>query len=304
MALAAAGDTWGIDGTTFLGGYAVLAIAVFVAAQVARRSLTDPTHKRPAPDLTGRHNDIAYLNGGADLAVCSALSRLRLQGLVSARKGTITAVGRPAPGSGQGSDELERAIAFVTTSPTPRSRISWQRPVRSALDGIERRLVAEGLLLSDEQRNRVRRVGLWMVAVAGLGLLRLLAGIAGAKPVGFLVVELLVVAVVAVVQLVRAPRRSRSGDRALAALRGEYDRYAPAQRPNWTVYGPEAAALGVGLFGASALWASDPAMAEEFAVQRAASGSSSSGSSCGGGDSGGGSSCGGGGGCGGGGCGG
>ena len=291
MALAATGDTWGIDGTTFLVSYVVIAIVVFIWAQWTRRALTDPAQKRQSPDLSGRHNDVAYLNGGADLAVCSALSRLRLQGLVTARKGTISAAGRATPGS----DELERAITFVTTSPTPRSRITWQRPVRSALDGIERRLVAEGLLLSDEQRHRIRRVGLWMGALAAFGLLRLLAGIAGAKPVGFLVGALAVVGVVAVVQLVRAPRRTREGDRVLAAMRGELDRYAPHQRPNWTLYGPEAAALGVGLFGASALWASDPAMADEFAVQRiSGGGGSSSGSSCG---SGGSSSCGGGGGC-------
>ncbi|SHK58807.1 TIGR04222 domain-containing protein [Pseudonocardia thermophila] len=288
MALAAAGDTWGIDGTTFLLGYGVLAVGVFIASVRARRALADPGQKHVVPDLTGRHNDVAYLNGGADLAVCSALARMRVQGLVAAHKGTITATGRPGPDS----DELERAIAFATASPTPRARLTWLRPVRTALDGIDRRLVAEGLLLSPEQRHRIRLVGLWMTAVAGFGLLRLLAGIADARPVGFLVVALLIVAVVAAVQLLQAPRRTRTGDRVLATMREQLDRYAPHNRPDWALYGAQAAALGVGLFGAQALWASDPAMADALALQRlSGSGSSGSGdSSWSGGDSGCGSS--------------
>lgn len=296
MALAAAGDTWGISSTTFLVGYAALALVVTVAAVVTRRSLADPARRAPAPDLTNRPHDAAFLNGGGDLAVCSALASLRLRGLVRARKGTITASGR-AEG-----DELERAVMFVTGTPIRRSRLTWQRPVRSALDTIEGRLVAEGLLLSPDQRRRIRFVGLWMLAVAALGFIRIVAGIAGARPVGFLVAMLVVVVLVAVLLLATAPRRSRNGDRLLAAMRTQFDRYAPAHRPDWTMYGASAAALGVGLYGASALWASDPAMAEELAIQRMGGGDGGSGGSggCGGSDSGGGGGCGGGG-CGGGG---
>lgn len=288
MVLAAAGDTWGISSTTFLIGYAALALVVLAMAVRARRALADPSRKVPTPDLTTRPNDTAYLNGGGDLAVCSALASLRLRGLVQARKGTISATGRPD------GDELERAIMFVTTSPVPRSRLSWQRPVRTALEGIDRRLVAEGLLLSAETRRRIRSVGLWMVAVAAVGFARILAGITGARPIGYLVVEFGAVLVITAVLFAKAPRRTRTGDRLLAAMRSDLDRYAPTQRPDWTVYGASAAALGVGLYGASALWASDPAMAEELAVQRmSGAGGGDGGSSWGGGDS---SSCGGGGG--------
>ena len=95
-----------------------------------------------------------------------------------------------------------------------------------------------GLLLSDAQRRRIRGTGWWMVAVAGLGLVRLLAGIANAKPVGLLVVALLVVTIVAVVLLSSAPRRTRRGDRTLAALRDENHALSPKQRPDWALYGP------------------------------------------------------------------
>jgi hypothetical protein len=67
-------------------------------------------------------------------------------------------------------------------------------------------------------------------------------------------------------------------------------------RPDWVAYGPGAAATGVGLFGAGALWASDPALAEELALQRASAGGDGGASSVGGADGGGGGSDGGGGG--------
>ena len=124
-----------------------------------------------------------------------------------------------------------------------------------------------------------RSVGWWMIAVAGFGLVRLLAGIAGAKPVGFLLVALVAVSAVGLVQLARAPRRTRAGDEVLRALRTEHHVLSPTMRPDWGTYGAGAAALGVGLFGLSAVWASDPAFADELALQRAAATGASSGGS-------------------------
>jgi hypothetical protein len=95
--------------------------------------------------------------------------------------------------------------------------------------------------------------------------------------------------------MVSAPRRSRLGDRTLAALRSDNHALDPQERPDWGLYGPMGAALGIGLFGMTAVWASDPAIAGELAVQRMATGGSDSSGSSGGGDSGSSSGCGGGG---------
>src|SRR5688572_16962227 len=92
--LAAAGDTWGISGPTFIVGYLVLAVVVFVLATATRRARTNPPGSRSTGDLSARPHDIAYLNGGATLAVLSALGSLRLRGLVSSQRGTVTAAGR------------------------------------------------------------------------------------------------------------------------------------------------------------------------------------------------------------------
>ncbi len=290
------GDTWGISGPTFLVAYAVLAVVVLIAAIRARRAITRSGGDEPASGVSARPHDVAYLNGGADLALVSALTALRLRGAIWSERGIAQAVPRTDPGT----DELERAVYSAIGAPTHRKWIANHRWVASPLGAIASRLVDAGLLLSDAQRRRVRAVGWWMVAVVGLGLVRVLAGIANAKPVGLLVFVMGIVTIVAVVLLLSAPRLTHRGRLTLAALRTDHHALSPKQRPDWALYGPAGAALGIGLFGMGAVWASDPAIAGELAVQRMSSGGD--GSSWSGGDSGGSSGCGGG--CGGGGCGG
>ncbi|NMH99840.1 TIGR04222 domain-containing membrane protein [Pseudonocardia acidicola] len=268
--LAAAGDTWGISGTTFLSAYIVIATAVWVAASRARRALADRRPDRLVADLSSRPHDVAHLNGGPDLAVYSALSSMHVSGtIVTAGRGNVLACGRPEAGT----DELERAIHLTAVVPVPRHRLRFHRVVGTALAAVERRLTDAGLLLNDGERRSIQRVGLWMLAVAGLGLVRLLAGVAAARPVGFLVVALFAVTAVAAVQLIHAPRRSRFGDRTLARLRDEHHSLSPAMKPDWAANGATGAALGVGVFGMSALWASDPAFADELAAQKVAAAS-------------------------------
>jgi uncharacterized protein (TIGR04222 family) len=298
-----AGDTWGISGPDFLLAYIVIALVVWAVGTRARWVISARQAVGPARDLSGRPHDVAYLNRGPELAVYSALSSMHLAGTVrAARRGTVVAAGSPGPGA----DELERAIHLAAAEPVGPSRLRSHRQVTAALAAIESRLVAAGLLLSGERRRRIRSVGWWMTAVAALGFARLLAGIAGARPVGFLLAALAVVGAVAVFQLLRSPRRSVLGHRTLIDMRRRHQSLAPAMKPDWQTYGPAAAALGVGVFGMGALWASDPVFADELALQRASSGGyadggGSAGSSSdgggsggsGGGDGGGGGGCGG-----------
>lgn len=295
-----AADTWGISSGSFLTIYAVLAVVVLVLCRGARRALADPRGPVGEPDVQHHPHDLAFLNGGPALAVYSALSAMNLRRLVVSERGTVRAVGRLDPGG----DDLERSIHRAAASGVHRNRLITHHSVCTVLDSSKQRLVKAGLLLSDEQRGRIRRVGLWMVVVAVLGLLRVLAGMSNAQPVGFVTAMMAVVIVLAALLLGRAPRRSRAGDRLLARLRTEQHGLAPANRPDWTVYGPEGAALGIGIWGMSALWASDPVFADELALQRQASASGDGGAGGVGGDSGGSSGdggSGGGGGCGGGG---
>jgi uncharacterized protein (TIGR04222 family) len=269
-----AADTWGISGPTFLVLYALLAGLVGVWWLGSRRQARAAgTAKRAPGDLTGRPQDLAHLNGGASLAVFATLSAMRLRGWVALSGGTVRAADHPGPGA----TELERAIHGVTGRPLRRVALPAQPAVRAALDASAERLVRAGLLLSEDARRRLRQ-GAWaMVAVAVLGLLRLVAGIGGGRPVGLLLVELVAVVVAAGLMRGTVPRRTRLGDQVLAELRSRQHELDPANKPDWTVYGPAAAALGIGLHGVGALWASDPALATELEAQRTAAASGSSG---------------------------
>lgn len=303
------GDTWGISGPVFLVIYVLLAIAVGETVRRTRRALADVPTTRPVDRLAERPYDVAHLNGGADLALCAALSAMRRSGTIdTAGRGTVVAAQRPEPRA----DELERAVHHAAAVPVPRRQLAAAGAVASALHRIEARLVDAGLLLSVEQRCRIRRTSWWLFGLASLGVARIVDGIANDRPVGVLVVLVLLTLLIAVAGSRSAPRRSRVSDEALRRLADEHHALSPTTGPDWAVYGPAGAALAVGVFGVGALWAADPAFAGELALQRAsaAAGSGSYAGDSGGGDSGGSdsggssSSCGGGGGCGGGGCGG
>ncbi len=242
-ALASSSVTWGISGPTFLVGYGLLALAVLLGVFAARRQIAAGSASTAARELDGQPHDIAYLNGGPELAVLSALSSMRVAGTVVAEgRGRIRAEGQPATSA----SELERAVHLAAAPPMARYELLRNGIVRTALENTRRRLEDAGLLLSAEQQRRIRLLALWRVAVTVLGLARLVAGVANGAPVGFLVLELLAVGIVAAILLIRVPKRSRRGTARLKALRGQHTELDPKMRPNWAAYGPAHAALGVG----------------------------------------------------------
>lgn len=81
--LAAAGDTWGISGPTFLVGYIALAVVVLIGASVVRRSIANAPAAGSAAGVANRPHDVAYLNGGDELAVLSALTSMRVAGTIT-----------------------------------------------------------------------------------------------------------------------------------------------------------------------------------------------------------------------------
>ena len=300
-------DTWGVSGPTFLLAYLVVAIAVIGAAVLTRRSLAGAAAERPVTRMHERPYDVAYLNGGAQLAVTAALSAMYRAGTIStAGRGVVVAASRPDSRA----DELERAIHHAATNaPVSRHALPAVGAVASALHRLEQRLVAAGLLLTEQRRQRIRLTGGWVLAVVALGVVRIMAGYANNRPVGYLTIAVVLVFFVGLLLIATAPRRTRAGDALLRQLATEYHSLSPSTKPDWAHYGPAGAALAVGVFGVGALWTADPAFATELAAQRVTSGSFgfvsggesgggfSAGSSCGGG--GGGGCGGGGGGCGG-----
>lgn len=298
-ALAAPGDTWGISGPTFLTVYLTVA-ALTVAVGAVHRWRVLAGSSTPGVGQLGSEQ-VAYLNGGRQLAGYAAVGWLRGAGAIGVDRRRLVATG-PLPA---GSSRLAWAVHNSVGRPSTLADVYRDSQVRAALDDLGNTLERDGLAVGPDRR-RSARLGATALAVLMLvGAVRLFVGIMGDRPIGFLVVALVALLLLRV-PLARVPYRTRAGAEALRSLRQRHAHLAPQQSPAYSTYGAAGAAMGVALFGTASLWALDPTFAQQAEIQRqaaASSAGSSSGTSCGGGggDSGGDS---GGGGCGGGGCGG
>lgn len=303
---AASDDTWGISGPTFLRYYLAAAIVVVLIAAYHRVRLAAGSTGAMTADPLGPQQ-VAYLNGGPRLAVHAALGGLRASGAIGVRPDRrLTTIGSTPTGL----TPLDQAVHWAAHQHVRVGDLPQDERVRTALHQIRNGLEQRGLLTDDGQRARARFWATFLIALLGLGVLRLVSGLFNGHPVGYLLLTLVPLLIITLV-LRRAPMLTRAGRSALRSVRREHTHLAPASAPAYATYGAAGAAMGVALYGTASLWALDPGFAEQAEIQRqAASGSGwtggSDGSSGGGDSSGGdgGSSCGGGGGCGGGGCGG
>jgi uncharacterized protein (TIGR04222 family) len=309
--VAGPGDTWGIAGPQFLWLYFGLAALAIIAVLIWRRGYTGGPSLRKARDLTP--TQAALINGDRRLAVYASLASLRAAGAIeSDKRGYLKQLTLPPTGA----SELDRAVCAIAGKQVTALGVQTNPLVREVLDRNEAELAQEGWLLDESTRRSVRLGALVVFTVVAIGIARIFAGIDNNRPVTNLVLLMIPVVVVAFA-LLRVPRVSASGKRLLTRMRRQAHHLAPSESPSWSTYGPQAAALSVGLFGVGAFWLADPAFAQAAELQRniaqtgtgyydsgsssigGSCGSGSSGSGCGGGSSGGGGCGGGGGGCGG-----
>ncbi len=302
--LAASGDTWGLSGPTFLVLYGVLLVVVLVAVVLARRrAFRGEDSQVPTVDL--QPAEVAYLAEGPNRTVYAALAALRAAGAVGTKKRGVLKVTADLPA---GAPEFDRTVYQEISSgrAARTNRLATQRTVAAALTAIRERLEGRGLLTSAAAKTSARLATVGLLAVILFGLARWFAGLGNGKPIGILTVVLLATGALWVLLLVRAPRRTRAGNRALAAIGQQHAHLAPGQGPSWATYGALGAGMGVAVFGTAALLVADPVFASEAMMRSQASGSSgwfggsdsssssssasscSGGSSCGGGGGGGG----------------
>jgi uncharacterized protein (TIGR04222 family) len=304
--LAAAGDTWGISGPTFLA-YFLAAAALVVIGSILHRARVfagrrDANRRRPTSE------EAAYLNGGPRLAGYAALAGLRNADAIGlGPDGSLVQTG-PLPA---GSTALDQAIHHAAGNRVRPRALRDQHWVAAALADLRDRLERAGLAVTDEQRRAARTGPLLLLALGAVGVTRAFAGVANGRPVGFLVLAIAALAAIALVQLFRVPASTRAGRETLRSLRADNRYLSPGGHPSYATYGAASAALGVALFGTASLYAMDPAFASAAEVQRnfagggdggasvwgggATAGAGCGGSSCGGGGGGGGGGCGGGG---------
>jgi uncharacterized protein (TIGR04222 family) len=292
-------DTWGISGPRFLLLYVALLAVTVVGVVLARRRVLAAPDGAAVPARLDRY-EAAHLNGGCQLAATTAVSVLLREGHLASppRRGRWRRLAaRTAPGAE--AHPVEWAVyRLVADHPElPRWALGGQLCDAPAMSAVVERLRRGGLALNREQKTRYRATGLWFLPLLVLGVARVVAGTANGRPVGFLVVLLVVTVVLAVALCLRVPCATELGRRTLERLRAEAGRPAAGASPSEL-------AMATALFGTGVLWAADTQMALALGVRRehGAYGGGAWGGD-GGGDGGGGGSCGGGG-CGGGGCGG
>ncbi|NYT95773.1 TIGR04222 domain-containing membrane protein [Salinispora sp. H7-4] len=259
--LAAPGNTWGIPGPLFLGLYLVTA-AVLVTIALLRRNEILNGSTYDANLLSPQQ--VAYLSGGTPLTVWTALAGLRSAGAINVdRDRRLTASGSLPIGS----SPLDQAINLAASRGLRAQELSRDRGVRQAVHQLRADLVRHGLALSIEQRAALRNTALLLTGLFAVGMLRLAAGLANERPVGWLFLTQVALLVV-IVLLFRRPWRTRTADRVLRRLRHRHTHLAPHHNPAYATYGAAGAAMGVALFGTAALWAMDPGFAEQAQIQQ------------------------------------
>lgn len=295
------------SGAQFLMAYIPYVIALLITAKVWQYSLNQPSDDPHDAELRLDAYQVAVLQH-RESAVTAAVASLVHAGALRLEHGVLEAVGQP-PASAV---PFERAVYAAVSAPVEDVSKLRERVDRE-LDGLEEGLRRRGFLMNPEVASRYRQYPMFLYfgAGLGLGLLKLMVGVSRDRPVGFLVMLLILGTVMGFFVLGSAPRRTRRGDNALSKLRRENAALHTTASANgaWGTMNSGSVALAVALFGTGLLAASGMGDLRDYLVppgsggggfDSGGGGGSDSGGSDGGGDGGGG--CGGcGGGCGGGG---
>ncbi|MFI0444998.1 TIGR04222 domain-containing membrane protein [Actinomadura sp. 6N118] len=293
MPLAAAGDTWGIAGPVFLWGIFVpAALVLIVIVVLIRRSIAagQETKRELHP------YEAAYLTGGRTRVLGTVLAALRAQGAIeSAGGGQVRVTETPIPDAAPvevAVHEVIREAREIKIRDVPDDL-----RVRNEMEALKASLEREGLALGGGDKTAIRMASLLLWGLLAVGVARLASGISNGRPVGFLIVAVILFTLVCLGFMV-VGNKTRAGRTALEATRDRLGHLNPSANPAWATYGPSGAAFGVALFGTAALMSFDPAFAEEAQLRHymtTSGGTSGDSGGGGGGGCGGGSSCGGGG---------
>ncbi|MFD0823862.1 TIGR04222 domain-containing membrane protein, partial [Micromonospora zhanjiangensis] len=196
----------------------------------------------------------AYLNAGDRLAVYTALGWLRSADAVGiAPDGMLTTTG-PMP---TGSTPLDQAVYNAAGKRIRARDLTGDQWVRTALDELRQDLVRRGLAVDPARRGLALIFQLLTWTLLGLGAFRLVNGLSNGKPIGYLLITVVGLAICFALTG-RTPRRTRAGSAAVASLRDRNRHLAPNKSPAYTTYGSAGAAMGIALFGTASLWAMDP----------------------------------------------
>jgi uncharacterized protein (TIGR04222 family) len=252
--------TWGISGPTFLWLYAGLCVAAAVAIRWRWQQALGPKPIAESAELDAYR--LATINGGPQLAITAAATRLHKSGVLSEgdSKRTLVTDGR----LDWKADDLEQAV-FDAVEREPQIKTSALR--RQLVDSpaaknLVSRLTDVGLLLKPDVIAGLRRLSFGGVALVALGAARIWAGVENDAPVIYLTMMVVAVAFATFWQARQRPWATARG-RALVDRERE-------RRSELSKGGARAAEMpmAVALFGGGALWLAEPAIASAWSVPR------------------------------------
>lgn len=242
------------SGEEFLLAYVPYVVLLLLMAKVWRSTLNQPSEEPLSTELKLDAYQVAVLQH-RESAVTAAVAALAHAGALRLEHGVLEAVRKPPANA----VPFERAVHAELAAPV-REVSKLHETVDRELDGLEEGLRQRGFLMKPEVAKRYRQypMTLYFGAALGLGVMKLVVGLSRGRPVGFLVMLLLLGAVLGFWVLGSAPRRTRRGDKALAKLREDNAalRTTAAADGAWGTMSSGSVALAVALFGTGLLAAS------------------------------------------------
>ncbi|MBS2000476.1 MAG: TIGR04222 domain-containing membrane protein [Candidatus Obscuribacterales bacterium] len=278
-------------GPQFLAMYVPATFGAIFGAIVLRYALKIKGGEYNEVDLSPY--DAAYLSGGDTRVVDAAAAKLLASGVFTSEltERTIKASGiLPSD-----ADPVERSVFQAVRNHYISKVRDIYKYVVPISGGIRPKLVDAGLILGDARIAAIRSLCTLTVLcpVVFLGIPKLLLGLSRGKPIGILMVLILIGLLTALWFFCQSYARTARGDAALSYLQAENRALEYSVKYGSTPTGTELA-MATGLFGTTILLTSPlfATMKPLFITQRSGSGCGSSssgcGSSCGGGGCGGG----------------
>lgn len=245
--------------------FSVIGVAAWVTTAVVRGKVVRSSG-RELGALAESPEHVALLAGGAGQVVLVTIVGLVERKLLTAATGKVRACGLlPVDATA-----VEIAVHRATGTPVTRSALRAVQGVRDAIAPIEATLEELGLLAAPREASRLRAIDRVMTAVAACGVVGVVWGFAFRAPDWQWLVMTVVFGVVAIRRLRSAPDVSAAACKEIDRLAEHHAELRPALKPDWDLYGPQRAALGVALFGEDAIWASRPSLASALNLLRGA----------------------------------
>lgn len=239
------------SGQQFLMGYAIFLVVAFVAARVSQHLLRTPAEPPEPSELKLHPYEVAALQD-LDTVTQTAVATLVRNGQLSIVDGYL----RAASELPSDAHRLEKAVYRKVKHDAGSTTTELHAAVKIEMAALERSLHLRGFLLTGEQARRLMWTSLLIFTAAlGLGVLKVLIGIARDRPVAFLVFLLILATGLgySILGSSGSSRRSRRGDAALKLLREENQPLLVTVASEGPALNSGHLAMAVALFGTSAL---------------------------------------------------